>query len=399
MGKPSSNSIYGRPRLARLLVGCLLVVVLAVGGYLIFAPKTTKQPDYHYKDEASSNQTKKKPPSQLNCIAKLPMGLKLGQKLMISATANTLSAASRIAARYHLSGVILMDQVPAGVTHNFASKQPLPPLIATDQEGGTVQRYKSEGALPSEQVVASELTPDRAEALARRDDAFLYAQGVNMNLAPVVDVAPDRGNSVLGSRIFSSDPNVVAEFARAYVRAGLDSGVLPTLKHFPGLGSATGDTDAGPATVPAFDELQMRDIVPYKKLAGTTAAVMVGNQTVPGLTDGLPASLSRLAITDDLRKNLGYQNNLVITDSLSAKAITNDYSVASAVIKSWEAGSDVALIVQINPATVISSQQIAQILNLSESAIKNGQLREAEIDASTLRIFQLPQKHIDACHA
>jgi beta-N-acetylhexosaminidase len=210
-----------------------------------------------------------------------------------------------------------------------------------------------------------------------------------MNLAPLADVAPASGSSVFGSRIFSSDPAIVARYDKAYVTAGLDVGVLPTLKHFPGLGAATKNTDYGSAS----SEPQLS---PYRVLAGTKAAVMVGNQTVPGYSNTVPASLSRNIITDLLRNQLGYKNNVVITDSLSAAAITSRESITSAAVAAWEAGADIALTVTYGPG-LTAEQQVQRILSAGKAAIAAGQLNQHELDLSIGRLWSLPQKHIDAC--
>jgi len=336
------------------------------------------------------------PRTQAECIADLPLAFKLGQKIMIGATADTLSDAGTVAARYHIGGIILMDQAPASAVQALQRKQLVPMLVATDQEGGTVQRYKNEGLLPAAADVPGALTPAQYQTRIAADDAYLRRQGITMNFAPVADVAPLSGTSVLGSRIFSSDPAVVTNYVRADVRAGLANGVLPTLKHFPGLGSASRNTDYGPATTPSFSQLQIRDLVPYQRLVSESVAVMVGNQTVPGLTNGLPASLSYAAITGELRGTLGYRNNVVITDSLSAKAITDSDSITTASVKSWEAGSDIALFVTPMPGETLA-QQIDHIITLGKQAVQAGQLSKSAVDASVGRLFALPQKQTDAC--
>lgn len=341
-----------------------------------------------------AQQTK---PDMAACIAQLPLAFKLGQKLMLSATTATMAQAGAEAAAYHIGGVILMDQVPAALVSTYTAAQTAPSLIATDQEGGTVQRYTTEGLLPAAADVPAQFTVAQITARLRQDDSYLKSQGVNMNLAPLADVAPVGGVSVLGSRTFSDDPAVVAQYDRAYVNAALDAGMLPTLKHFPGLGSASGNTDYGPATTPNFTQLQARDLVPYRQLTGTKAAIMVGNQIVPGLTAGLPASLSPAAITTELRGVLGYKENVVITDSLSAQAITDQFTIAEAVVKSWEAGSDIALVVQSDPQQIMAPQQLDQIVSLARTAVNHGELRPSAIDNSVARIFALNQKHIDAC--
>jgi beta-N-acetylhexosaminidase len=331
-----------------------------------------------------------KPPTQAECIAKLPLALKLAQKLMISADANTVDSVSAVAAKYNLGGIILMGPVPSSAqTHSLQSAQKYPLLIATDQEGGTVERYKTGGTLPAAADVPGLWTPVQAEAHAKQSELYLKSQGVNMNLAPLADVAPAGGSSVLGSRIFSSSPSVVATYDKAYVAAGLDTGVLPTLKHFPGLGGATRNTDYGPASSPAM-------LTPYKLQGGTKAAVMVGNQTVPGISGGTPASLSRNVITDLLRGQLGYKNNVVITDSLSAAAITSRGTITNAAVEAWGAGADISLTVSYGSG-LTAEQQVQQILAAGKAAVAAGRLSESEVNASVARLWTLPQKHIDAC--
>jgi beta-N-acetylhexosaminidase len=122
---------------------------------------------------------------------------------------------------------------------------------------------------------------------------------------------------------------------------------------------------------------------------------MVGNQTVPGVTT-LPASLSRNAITNLLRGQLGYKNTVVITDSLSAKAITSRESITTAAVGAWEAGADISLTVSYGPG-LSAEQQVEQILHAGELAVQSGQLNSKEVNASVGRLWALPQKHIDAC--
>jgi beta-N-acetylhexosaminidase len=333
---------------------------------------------------------KPKQPTQAECIAKLPLPLKLAQKLMISADANTVTDISAVAEKYNLGGVILMGPTPsAAATHDLQKAQTYPLLVATDQEGGTVQRYVSGGTLPAASEVPSLWSVAEARQKVEQSDRYLKSQGVNMNLAPVADVAPASGSSVLGSRIFSSDPAVVAAYDKAYVQAGVATGILKTLKHFPGEGAVTANTDDYQASAPP-------QLWPYKKLAGTKAAVMVGNQTVPGISDELPASLSSAVITDLLRGQLGYENNVVITDSLSAKAITSRYSIAEAAVRAWEAGADISLAVTYEPG-LTAEQQVSQILGIGKTAVKSGQLDVAAVNKSVERLWSLPQKHIDAC--
>ena len=123
---------------------------------------------------------------------------------------------------------------------------------------------------------------------------------------------------------------------------------------------------------------------------------MVGNQTVAGLTDGLPASLSRAAITTLLRSQLGYGSNVVVTDSLSAGAVTQRFSEADAVVRAWEAGADEALVVAL-PTGQSSGQFVADVLARAQAAVNDGSLSVTEVNSSVQRLFALNQKSVDAC--
>jgi beta-N-acetylhexosaminidase len=137
-------------------------------------------------------------------------------------------------------------------------------------------------------------------------------------------------------------------------------------------------------------------LTPYKLQGGTKAAVMVGNQTVPGISGGTPASLSRNVITDLLRGQLGYKNNVVITDSLSAAAITSRGTITNAAVEAWGAGADISLTVSYGSG-LTAEQQVQQILAAGKAAVAAGPLSESEVNASVARLWTLPQKHIDAC--
>jgi beta-N-acetylhexosaminidase len=295
-----------------------IVLVAGVVGADMFVNHTSDSDVAAHHNKPQSSQSIQsgetltpKPPTEAECIAKLPLSLKLAQKIMISADASNTAYVGGVMARNDVGGVIFMGPVPsAGQAGALTSRQRIAPLKASDQEGDPVQRYTSGGTLPSPAKVPALWTPAQAEAHVRQSDLYIKSQGVNMNLAPLADVSPVGGSSVLGPRIFSSSPSVVATYDKAYVQAGLDTGVLPTLKHFPGLGGATGNTDYGPASSPA-------ELYPYKALAGTKTAVMVGNQTVPGYST-VPASLSRNVITNLLRVMMCYTYNVFFTESLSA---------------------------------------------------------------------------------
>ncbi|MEI8241072.1 MAG: glycoside hydrolase family 3 N-terminal domain-containing protein, partial [Actinomycetota bacterium] len=259
-------------------------------------------------------------------------------------------------------------------------------LVATDEEGGTVQRLSALGSLASQSEM-SRLPRAEVRQLLDTHAAVVAAAGVDVVLAPVVDVRPSSGTSPIGnSRLFAGNPKSVSELARLYVGAWESAGILPILKHFPGHGSATGDTHTSFATTPPLSQLRLRDLVPYAQLSTSGAGVMVGHLIVPGLTNGAPASLSPAAI-HLLRTDYGYANALVITDSLEMKAV--GLSVPAAAVKAIAAGVDVVIFTRTSEA--------AGVITALVDAVHVGRLSETRINDAATRVARTMEQHGMAC--
>ena len=169
---------------------------------------------------------------------------------------------------------------------------------------------------PSARVMGQTMTPEQVQAVGRSVGQEMSGLGLDMDLAPVADVSDQPADAVIGDRSFSSDPAQVAADAGAYADGLRSAGITPVFKHFPGMGSASGNTDQVPATTPALAQLSRSDLLPYRTLLnGQPGAVMMANAVVPGLTDGVPASLSAAAVSL-LRTDFGF-DSVVMTDSLS----------------------------------------------------------------------------------
>jgi beta-N-acetylhexosaminidase len=334
-------------------------------------------------------------------MAKLPIDFLTGQVLMIGLPADDMLAQSQLLTDYKIGGAAVMTAPPDvhdGSILQFkeaAGSRNVPLLIATDEEGGIVQRFKILGALPSPQQVAFTLSAAEAQQMISRHGDMLHAVGIDMVFGPLADVAPPGGTSPLGTRVFSDNPDTVQTYTLAYVKGWQTAGILPTIKHFPGMGFATGNTDYGPATTPSFSALKMRDFIPYMSaMADTGTAIMVGNQTVPGWFTG-PASLSPV-VNAYLRTNLGYKNNLIITDSLSANAVTAETSESQAAVDAIAAGNDIALIVEAPDASLVQSKAlVASLVSALRQAVNSGTITKKQLETSVLRKFNA--QHIDAC--
>jgi len=226
-----------------------------------------------------------------------------------------------------------------------ADSRPL--LIATDQEGGQLNAL-GEGPTQFAGAMALGATGDveLAERVARATGRELRALGVNVDYAPVCDLATTPDNPALGIRSFGDEPQAVAALAGATVRGLLAEGVAASAKHFPGAGDSTADTHLGLATVEADAALiEERELVPFRAAIEAGAQlVMAGHVCVPALTgdDELPASLSAAVLHDLLRDRLGFEG-LTITDALDMRALAQGAAQIVDVITAVRAGEDLML--------------------------------------------------------
>lgn len=261
-------------------------------------------------------------------------------------------AAIAVARAQGAGGILLLGSVPSPSILRAA----LAPLhrngagdimVMTDEEGGEVQRLLPDvESIPWPRTMAQSMTTAAVTALARSLGAQMLALGVGVDLAPVVDI--DGGASLSasdpdGPRSFSPDPAVASAYGLAFAAGLRQAGVLAVVKHFPGLGSATGNTDYGPAATQPISALRVGGLIPFERAVVAGApAVMVANATVPGLT-AEPASVSPAVIGTLLRDQLHF-GGLVMTDSLSAGAISSaGYNVESAAAAAVGAGADMVL--------------------------------------------------------
>jgi beta-N-acetylhexosaminidase len=259
----------------------------------------------------------------------------------------------------------------------------IPVAVSVDDEGGRVQRIDAlDGDLTSARRMAR-LPVAQVRALARERGRALAARGVTVDLGPVVDVGDQPANAVIGDRSFSADPAVAARYAGAFADGLRDAGVLPVLKHFPGHGRADGDSHRGRVTTPPLDRLRAVDLRPYADLLGTgPAAVMVGHLDVPGLTDGLPTSLTA-ATYRLLRDDYGF-DGLVVTDDLGAmKAVTGTFALPEAVLRALSAGADGALW----SSGAQDEAGVAPVLDLLEKALADGRLDPPANDRAVARVL------------
>jgi beta-N-acetylhexosaminidase len=295
------------------------------------------------------------------------------------------------AARAGYGGVLLFgSSAPASLPGILATLQRERPgryawMVMTDEEGGGVERLTNVvGSFPWAQTMGKHLNALQITAIARRVGTALAKDGVNTDLAPVLDVDgraqfPGEANPD-GYRSFGGSPSLVAADGTAFMRGLQAGGVLSVVKHFPGLGYSTRNTDYGSASTLSWATLQKTGLVPFRQaIASGASAVMMSNARVPGLSS-LPAGLSPVVVTY-LRQVLGFKG-LIVTDSLSAGAISALHlAEPAASVMALAAGDDMILFG--SPSSVTASLALAAKISAAiVNAVASGTLAKSTLIAA-----------------
>ena len=330
----------------------------------------------------------------------VPLETKVGQMILVGFGGKYVDGSSAIVQSMQagkVGGVVLFRHNIAGavqlqeLTAALRAASAIVPLISLDQEGGYVSRLGGwAGVDPNYsaqrlgELYDLEVTRRQGESTAHA----LRALGVNLNLAPVVDLNLNPNNPVIGrvQRSYSASPEVVVEEARTVIDAHRAAGVLTTLKHFPGHGSSTGDSHAGFVDVSAT--WQEQELAPFASLVltGQADAIMTAHIFNANLDPDLPATLSRAVLTGILRERMGY-DGVIITDDMRMRAISDHYAPEDAVRLAVEAGVDVLAISNNIPGkSAVSADQAFDILM---AHVASGAISPERIDASYQRIQRL----------
>ena len=273
----------------------------------------------------------------------------------------------------------------AAMLANTQSYSRIPLFLGTHEEGGTVSRIGANEALGGTKVAdmrsyGQSADPAQVYNAGQTLAANLTGLGFNLDFAPDCDVVSG-ADSVIGSRSFSSDPELCASLAGVIVKSLRAGGVVSCLKHFPGYGSATVDDHNGTSLIEkSLEELQATDLVPFQSIISSEDSapfVMVTHLSYPNVVgDDTPADLSSTIVTDLLRETLGFRN-VIITDSHAMASITDRYSAGEAAVKALAAGCDMILM----PADLQAA------FDAVKAAVADGTLTQTRIDESVLRIL------------
>lgn len=336
-------------------------------------------------------------PSPTPEATNVDLGRQIAGLLVVGFRGKSVAAADPVmrAIRDGLGGVILFArniESPhqlvelTGALHDAARPRRL--IVCVDQEGGVVTRLtpdKGFAAVPSEAAVGK-----RNAAFAARVGRTIGHQladaGINLNLAPVVDLNLNPANPSIGAlgRSYSANPDLVVELAAACIQGQHEHAVATTLKHFPGLGSATGDTDR--EFVDVTDTWGPVELAPFRELiaSGLADVVMTANAVNGQVDRRYPASLSSTTL-DLLRNDLGWTGP-AITDDLGAGAIRDSYSNDEALRRALNAGNDLLLLANTGPDRPdIAAESVASIV----AQVDAGKIDQARIAEAATRIQAL----------
>ncbi|MGC9436557.1 glycoside hydrolase family 3 protein [Streptomyces sp. WG5] len=261
----------------------------------------------------------------------------------------------------------------------------LPVLISTDQEYGIVARVGEPATLfPGAMAVGAGGSRSDARTLGRIAGAELHAMGIRQDYSPVADVNVNPANPVIGVRSFGADPRAVSDMVAAEVTGYQRSGVAACAKHFPGHGDTATDSHTGlPVITHSREQWEELDAPPFRAaIEAGIDAIMTAHLVVPALDgSGDPATLSRPILTGILREELGY-DGVVVTDSLGMQGVRTKYGDERVPVLALKAGVDQLL----NPPN------LPLAWNAVLTAVREGELTEARLDESILRVLRLKAK-------
>ncbi len=329
-------------------------------------------------------------------VSQMSVDEQVGQLIMTAITSTTLTAEERRALqRQHLGGIILfrynysdarqmrrLTRQIVGASRS-GNRPGIAALTAVDQEGGEARAFLDQPPRQSAALVAETMSPDRARELARTTGRSLRDMGITMNLAPVADLAlPPR--RVMAARAFGGTAQDARPFVAATV-AGLQAGgVAATVKHFPGFGGTSANSDDAVAHIRRpMRVLRSVDMAVFDMRAD---AVMVSHGIYDGAGSRTPATIAPEWIEPELRARLGY-SGVVITDSMNAAGVraATGNNVPRTCVPAVRAGVDIVLLTGSLETSAICARRLRQ-------AVNSGQVSRERLAQSVARILQLKQR-------
>lgn len=330
----------------------------------------------------------------------LSLEQKVGQVFMFGFPSGDPEGARELVEDLHAGGIIYfarnLDTVEQAAAlsetlQGWALSSPpgLPLLISIDQEGGIVARLtKGIPIMPGPMSLAAGSMGLARSDVSRVHEATgiqLRAAGVNMNLAPDLDVNDNPNNPVIGVRSFGQDPEVVAQLGVDAIEGLLSAGVIPVGKHFPGHGNTSVDSHFGLPVLPhPMKRLDRMELVPFRAaVAAGIPAIMTAHIVFQAIDPELPATLSRKVLQGLLREKLGFQG-LILTDCMEMDAIGKSPGTVRGAVMALKAGADMVLVSHTRELQVAAYRAVL-------AAVRSGELAESRLDEAVQRILAAKQ--------
>src|SRR6266516_4530886 len=383
-----------------LLMCCLLVILSGCASLFSGVTSSASQstPVITLKPSPTPSPSPTPPLTNSQLAQRIVQGMsldqKLGQMVIVEFYGATLNSdLIQMIQGNRVSGVLIENKNGNAQTRDqlialnkaMQGQAHIPLFITTDFEGGLVNELRQiTGERRSEAIIGATGNPQVAYTAGRNAATDLTSLGLNVNFMPIIDVLTNPNNPGLPDRTFGSDPTLVTNMGRAYLKGLTDGGVIGCLKHFPGLGSASIDPHF---SLPHMDRslatLNAVDFVPYRTLIneGIVPMVMVTHILNPPLDPNLPTSLSYNVVTKLLRQQLKF-NGVIISDTLWMGGVSNTHSLAQAAVLAVKAGTDLLL----GPRGLSDTQNM--IFGLHQ-AVMSGQISMNQINASVQRILEM----------
>ena len=285
------------------------------------------------------------------------------------------------------------------ITWTYQHAAPIPLFICIDQEGGRVNRLKDKYGFPrsiTAAAMAKSPTLDSVRFYSEATASTLAGLGINVNFAPVVDLASNPDNPIIAKfgRAFSANEDSVALMAKEVIKQHRKYGVVTSLKHFPGHGSSKADTHLGIADV--TNTWEERELKPYQLLidSGYTDAIMTSHIVNKKLDkNGNPGTLSADVLTGILRKRLHF-NGVIFTDDMQMHAITKHYGFEQAIKLAILGGVDIMTFS--NNIAGSDQRTVDKVHGIVRSMVEKGEIPRSRIDESFKRIMQLKKRLIES---
>lgn len=340
-------------------------------------------------------------------LRKMTLEEKVGQMIMVWAHVQFLNVESpdylkmRDEMRtYHLGGFGITIAAEGGqltksepleaayLTNELQKESKYPLVFAADFERGLSMRLMGATDFPAAMAFGATGDAELAKEFGRISAEESRAIGIEWNWFPIADVNSNPANPIINTRSFGADPKLVGAMVAAYISGARNAGLLTTAKHFPGHGDTDTDSHIGLArTTASMERLNTMELVPFRDaIAAGVDSVMIGHISVPAIepNPNRPASISPLVVTDLLKKQLGFKG-LVVTDALDMGALTRVFSGTDAEIAGKEA---VAAVLAGNDMVLIPGN-LAGSYNGLLDAVKKGEISEARVDESVLKILRM----------